>query len=176
MSGQTVTIRAAIAVSASLYRSGAIDAWRSQRTSAHAAIRALDCRRSAGGRSSRITRHKTRAPGPHARPPQTVRTFSTSFKGARSAPGPGLITRSWQAPRARNADPHGKAAPVRHQVATAGGTLPRSGRRLPSFGPPGHVGAVAHSPPRPTQRTCRPATNQRWRASRKRCHPSGASS
>ena len=78
------------------------------------------------------------------------------FKGARSAPS-----------RAGHCDglaPHDATADCNAAQRQPGSWLAATGscsarRRLPSFGPPGHVGADAHSPPRPTARATRRNVN-----------------
>ena len=82
--------------------------------------------------------------------PVTTCSTSSRARGARRA---GAGHRTGIAPREGTADC--KAA----QHPPAAGWPPedpcRAGRRLPSFGPSGHVGAGAHSPPRPTARATR---------------------
>ena len=67
------------------------------------------------------------------------------FKGARSAPGRGDL-RTCKSPR-----DGGAGCRTAQDPRVAGwppGDRDAPGRRLPSFGPPGHVGACAHSTPR----------------------------
>jgi hypothetical protein len=75
------------------------------------------------------------------------------FKGARSAP-----SRGWPPPmqerRATAALAVGRRS-VRPELAGRYGDRDAPGRRLPSFGPSGHVGAGAHSPPWPTAQAAR---------------------
>ena len=82
----------------------------------------------------------------------------------------GLAAAHVEAPRIRNAE-GGTAQHPPHWPAASGRDVP--GRRLPSFDPSGHVGADAHSTPRPTDRAARRNVSDDARAARAG-HPSGA--
>jgi len=78
--------------------------------------------------------------------------FLYVFKGALRAPGRAGRRPCESAARQRRWLSIG-ASSARSWLATRGPS--RDGRRLPSLGPSGHVGAGAHSPRRPTARAAR---------------------
>jgi hypothetical protein len=81
-----------------------------------------------------------------------VKTFFTVIKGARSAPDR-AGRHTGMAPRDAPLTEWRRS--TRPQLAGRRGNPYRAGRRLPSFGPSGHVGAGAHSPPRSTAQATR---------------------
>jgi hypothetical protein len=100
-----------------------------------------------------------------------VRSFFTIYQGRAERAGLGLASAHAKARRDGGADCR---AALRPPVAGGHqGNRDAPGRRLPSFGPSGHVGADAHSPPQPTSRAARRNVSGDARCC-KRGHPSGA--
>ncbi len=94
-------------------------------------------------------------------PSEVVSTFFTVYQGRAPRAGPGLAAVHAKAPHDGGAD----CVAAQHPPTTgwpARGPW-RTGRRLPSFGPSGHVGADAHSSPA-ADRTGSAPQRQQWRA------------